>query len=369
MADKISQSDLDNPEELQLLYAQVHPYFKVYEVAYDNSSVYFYGTPRVDVSILQKSLWPVFASKGYQMQLTSNMGEDVLVATPVVQDDGKFPLTNVILAILTIFTTMLAGASMFGADVFSGPSAILEGLPFTIAIMAVLGSHEMGHYFMAKRRGMKTTLPYFIPFPSIIGTMGAVIKHKGPIPDRKSLFDVAVAGPLVGLFVSIIVTFVGLTLPAVEFSPEPGSLVIDLQLPLLFELLGWMVGYNGEMLHPVAFAGWVGMFITLLNLLPTGQLDGGHAMRAMLGERAKHISSSMPIVLALVALYVAYVMKANASVWIFWSIFLLFFAAAGHPTPLDDLSKLDSRRMAVGVVTFILGALCFTLVPFSLVTV
>lgn len=369
MSGKIPQSDLELPQELQLLYAQVHPFFKVYEVAYYEGSVYFYGTPRVEIPVLQKSLWPVFASKGYQMQLTSNLGEDILVATPFVHGDDKFPLTNIILAVITIFTTMFAGASMFGADVFSAPSSIFEGLPFTIAIMAVLGSHEMGHYLMAKRRGMKTTLPYFIPFPTIIGTMGAVIRHKGPIPDRKSLFDVAVAGPLVGLVVSIVVTLIGLMLPAIEFSPEPGSMVIDLQLPLLFEFLGWMVGYNGEMLHPVAFAGWVGMFITLLNLLPTGQLDGGHAMRAMLGERAKHISSSMPIVLALVALYVTYFMDANASVWIFWSFFLLFFAAAGHPTPLDDLKKLDSGRMAVGVITFILGALCFTLVPFTLVTV
>ncbi|MDK2892606.1 site-2 protease family protein [Methanohalophilus sp.] len=368
MSGKISQSDLEYPQELELLYAQVHPFFKVYEVAYYDGSLYLYGTPRVEISILQKSLWPVFASRGYHMQLTSNLGEDILVATPFAQEDNKFPLTNIILAVITIFTTMFAGATMFGADIFSSPLAIFEGLPFTIAIMAVLGSHEMGHYLMAKRRGMKTTLPYFIPFPTIIGTMGAVIRHKGPIPDRKSLFDVAVAGPLVGLMVSIVVTLIGLMLPAIEYTPKPGTMVIDLQLPILFEFLGRMVGYNGEILHPVAFAGWVGMFVTLLNLLPTGQLDGGHIMRAMLGERAKHISSATPIVLALVALYVAYVMKANASVWIFWSFFLLFFAAAGHPTPLDDSKKLDRGRMAVGVITFILGSLCFTLVPFTLVT-
>jgi membrane-associated protease RseP (regulator of RpoE activity) len=193
--------------------------------------------------------------------------------------------------------------------------------------------------------------------------------HKTPIPDRKALFDVAVAGPLVGLIVSVIVTLIGLSLPPVGFSPEPGSMVIDLQMPPLFEFLGMIVGYNGEALHPVAFAGWVGMFITLLNLLPTGQLDGGHAMRAMLGEKAKHVSSAMPMVLALVAFYVTYFMNANASIWVFWSFFLLFFAMVGHPTPLDDSTRLDSGRMVVGVITFVLGALCFTLVPFNVVTV
>jgi membrane-associated protease RseP (regulator of RpoE activity) len=353
---------------VQSLYARINPFFKIYEVAQYQDSFYFYGTPLTSFSVIHRALWQAFAKQGYQLQLTSHLGEDILVVSPFKTEKSGFPTTNVLLAVLTVFTTMLAGATMFGADVIADPFSVVEGLPFTVAIMAVLGSHEMGHYLMAKKRGMQTSLPYFIPFPSIIGTMGAVIKHKGPIPDRKALFDVAVAGPLVGLAVSIVVTAIGLMLPPVEFSVDPGSMMVDIQLPVLFEIIRLAVGADAEMLHPVAFAGWVGMFITLLNLFPTGQLDGGHALRAMIGEKARHVSSAMPILLALIAVYVGFILEQNASVWIFWSLLLLIFAALGHPTPMDDTQKLGTGRMAVGILTFALGALCFTLVPFSIVT-
>lgn len=353
---------------IEWMYLQVSPFFRVYEVNYHAGSVYFYGMPRVSRKIIQESLTAQFASRGYNLAIESKLGEEVIAAIPFKQGKDRAWI-NVVLAIATFFTTMFAGASMFGADVIADPISAFEGLPFTIAIMGVLGSHEMGHYLAARRHGMKTSLPYFIPFPSIIGTMGAVIKHKGMIPNRKSLFDVAVSGPLVGLVASVIVTIIGLLQPPVEFSQVPGTLMIDLQMPPLFAFLQWLMGSSGQTIHPVAFAGWVGMLVTLLNLLPSGQLDGGHAMRAMLGEKAKYISSAMPVLLGLIAIYIGTVMGQNAGIWFFWAILLFLFAAAGHPRPMEDRHELGGKRMLLGIVTFVLGLLCFTPVPFTIVTV
>jgi membrane-associated protease RseP (regulator of RpoE activity) len=360
-----------DPQVKQLIdwmYLQVSPFFRVYEVNYHAGAVYFYGMSRVSRKIIQESLTVQFASRGYNLAIESKLGEEVIAAVPFKQGKDRVWI-NAVLAIATFFTTMFAGASMFGADVIADPISAFEGLPFTIAIMGVLGSHEMGHYLAARRHGMQTSLPYFIPFPSIIGTMGAVIKHKGMIPDRKSLFDVAVSGPLVGLVASVIVTIIGLMQPPLEFSQAPGTLMIDLQMPPLFAFLQWLMGSSGQTIHPVAFAGWVGMFVTLLNLLPSGQLDGGHAMRAMLGEKAKYISSAMPVILGLVAIYIGTVMGQNAGIWFFWAVLLFLFATAGHPRPMEDSHELDGKRMLLGIVTFVLGLLCFTPVPFTVVTV
>ncbi|MCM1986534.1 site-2 protease family protein [Methanococcoides seepicolus] len=348
------------------LYDDIHPFFKAYEVGYADSAIHFYGVPQIDPKMVHQYLWPKLTAKGYQLSFTKELGEDVLVVSPIQEVPERIWI-NVLLAVATVFTTMFAGATMFGVDIFSEPSQFTKGLPFTLAIMFVLGSHEMGHYMAAKMHGMRTSLPYFIPFPTIIGTMGAVIKHRGIIPDRKALFDVAVAGPLVGIVASVIVTFIGLSLPPVEYIITPGNMVLDIQVPLLFQAINTISGNTVDTMHPVAFAGWVGMLVTVLNLLPSGQLDGGHIVRAMLGERAKHVSMAMPFILGCLGLYVIFVLQQNGGIWMFWSIFLLLFALAGHPRTLNDDIKLDNRRMALGIGTFILGLLCFTLVPFTLV--
>jgi membrane-associated protease RseP (regulator of RpoE activity) len=259
---------------------------------------------------------------------------------------------------------MVVGSILFGADPVTSPAEVLKGLPFTIAIMTVLGAHEAGHYIVAKKHGMRTSLPYFIPFPNMIGTMGAVIKHKGPIPNRKALFDVGVSGPLIGLIVSVIVTMIGLLQPPI--TQPPGGMSIELGIPLLFDLITRIVP-NGEtmMMHPIAFAGWVGMLVTALNLIPAGQLDGGHVLRAMIGERAKDVSRVMPFIRVSLGFYVTYILDRDGFLWVLWGLFLSFFAAAGHPKPLDDDIPLGKGRMALGIITFILGLLCFTLVPFQ----
>ncbi|MGP8323744.1 MAG: site-2 protease family protein [Methanosarcinaceae archaeon] len=351
-------------ESFDELCNQIESVFQIYDFVENNGTLFFYGIPNKDSNVIFQKLWTPFAQRGYQFALKHELGEHILIAYPFTEKRERVWI-NVVLAIATIFTTMLVGAGMFGVDLASNPSQFTQGLPFTIAIMTVLGSHEMGHYIAARMHGMHTSLPYFIPFPSFIGTMGAIIKHKGPIPSRQALFDVGISGPLIGLVASVFVTIIGLNLPPVVPSQE--MMMMELQNPPLFTLLVNLVGQVGEFIHPVAFAGWVGMLVTMLNLLPSGQLDGGHILRAMIGKNAKYVSSMMPYVLLMLGMYVSFIMKQSGFIWIFWALFLSFFAAAGHPTPLNDEIELDNDRMAIGVVTFVLGFFCFTLVPFTFI--
>jgi membrane-associated protease RseP (regulator of RpoE activity) len=343
---------------------RINQFFSIYDIQHADGNIYFFGTPKEDIRIIFQKLWPFFSEKGYQFSMKYELGEHILIASPFTPVKERRWI-NVVLAIVTIFTTMVVGSLLFGADPVTSPADVLKGLPFTIAIMTVLGAHEAGHYIVAKKHGMHTSLPYFIPFPNIIGTMGAVIKHRGPIPNRKALFDVGVSGPLIGLFVSIIVTIIGLLQPPVQQISE--FLQIQLALPPLFEFITRFIPLKMSLIsYPVAFAGWVGMLVTALNLIPAGQLDGGHVLRAMIGEKAKDVSRIMPFILISLGFYVTYFLSRDGFLWVLWGLFLSFFAAAGHPKPLDDDIPLGKGRMALGIIIFILGLLCFTLVPFQL---
>jgi len=342
---------------------KIRPVFSIYDIQHADGNIFFFGVPKEETRVIFNKLYPFFSEKGYQFTIKYDLGEHILIASPFSPEKERRWI-NIVLAIATIFTTMVVGSLLFGADPVTSPSDVLKGLPFTIAIMTVLGAHEAGHYIVAKKHGMRTSLPYFIPFPNMIGTMGAVIKHKGPIPNRKALFDVGISGPLIGLIVSVIVTVIGLLQPPIAHAPE--GLSIELGIPLMFELINRIIP-NGNviMMHPIAFAGWVGMLVTSLNLIPAGQLDGGHVLRAMMGEKAKDVSRVMPFILVSLGFYVTYYLQKDGFIWVLWGLFLSFFAAAGHPKPLDDDVPLGKGRMALGIITFILGLLCFTLVPFQ----
>src|SRR5665648_279991 len=365
------QTDKDAEEFIQDSIDFMEGVFSVYEVTYGDDSIYFYGMPKVEANLIYKHISMHFYNQGYQALLKYELGEHVVIVQPFKATPNKDRVwVNVALAVVTFFTTMVAGSSLFGFNPITNPFDIVKGLPFTLAIMFVLGTHEMGHYLMAKRRGMHTSLPYFIPFPTIIGTMGAVIKHKGQIPNRKALFDVGISGPIVGLVASVIVTIIGLMLPPVLSQVSPAEGAVQIQLPFLFEAIAGVLGVeltDTSILHPVAFAGWVGMLVTALNLLPSGQLDGGHILRSMLGEKAAYVSGMLPFMLMSLGLYISLVMGQSGMLWIVWGFFLSLFAAAGHPAPLDDENKLDKGRMVLGGVMFVIGILCVSLVPFQIV--
>ena len=362
--DEKGNGKFDLEETISRLYPLIDRVFDVYEIQHSGETLYFYGTPKIDAEGLEGELWGSFNQFGFGCTLKHELGEYVLLVAPEKKAKEKTWI-NLVLLITTFVTTMICGAGMFGVDLASEPLQIFKGLPFTLALMAILGSHEMAHYIMARYHGMEASLPYFIPFPAFIGTMGAVIRYKGPVPSRKALFDVGIAGPLVGLLVSIAVTFIGFMMPVVK--PLTDSVILDLGTPPLFLFIQNLVGAADGNLHPVAFAGWIGMLVTLLNLLPAGQLDGGHILRAMLGKKAEKVSFLMSRLLFLLGIYVIYWLKEDGFIWIFWALLLWALAAAGHPSPLQDKIELDRKRIILGILMFILGILCFTLIPFKTV--
>ncbi|MFB6177828.1 MAG: site-2 protease family protein, partial [Halobaculum sp.] len=200
------------------------------------------------------------------------------------------------------------------------------------------------------------------------------------MPDREALFDIGVAGPLAGLVATVIVTAVGLLLGPMQVPPgtvSSGTQVIVFNNPPLLDLiaalLGQPTGYDSptQVAHPVIMGGWIGMFFTLLNLLPVGQLDGGHILRAIVGERQETIAALVPLGLFGLAGYLHYVrglgLNESVGLWAVWGVFATFIAYRGPAHPIDD-SELDGKRVAVGVATFALGLLCFMLVPIEVTT-
>lgn len=355
--------------------------FQVYEVIEEEDRVLYLGDPIRPREEVVQALWPVFREAGYEVSLAWRETGFVLVANPVDRSRGV-PWTNVILLSLTVITTMWAGTGWYYVrnifvDGFPWISAaVLEGLPFTLAVLGVLGTHEMGHYVMSRYHDVDASLPYFIPMLPPFGTIGAVIKMRGRIPDRRALFDIGVAGPLAGLFATVIVTVVGLTLPPVQVPPwvfEGPNIAIDFGYPplliIIAELLNEPLSYEGArtVVNPVVLGGWIGMFVTFLNLIPVGQLDGGHITRAIFGKRQERVGQVVPLVLFGLAGYLYFVRGTDQSVgiWILWGIIAAAVSYAGTANPMVE-DPLDRKRIAVGVLTMILGVLCFTPVPVTI---
>jgi membrane-associated protease RseP (regulator of RpoE activity) len=264
---------------------------------------------------------------------------------------------------LTFLTTTFAGAAHQGVNLLREPQQFSIGLPYSVALLAILGCHELGHYFTARHHRMRVTPPFFIPVPFALGTFGAFIQMRSPAESRKALFDVAVAGPLAGLFVAVPALYFGLKSSAIV--PAGSSVLEGLrgslsQSSILMSLivhasLGEVIR-PGEALRlsPLAFAGWLGLLVTALNLIPAGQLDGGHIARSLFGTRAGAIVSSLAMMtLFLLALFV----------WpglMMWAIIVFFMAGRGAP-PLNDVTSLPMGRKLLGVVAF--GLLALILIP------
>ena len=260
---------------------------------------------------------------------------------------------NVLLFVLTIGTTLLVGSVNQGGDPFRHPlDLLLLGWPFSLSIILVLGSHELAHFFTARRLGVDATPPYFLPVPHpMTGTMGAFIRIDSPVPTKSALVRVGVSGPLVGFLVALPVCFIGLLLSRpVDVVASKG---IQLGSPLIFwalsELLHPNLGPGKDLLlHPAAFAGWLGLFVTAMNLLPIGQLDGGHVAYAVFGKRWRRLSWFVIAALALMGFF-----------WMGWPFWAVLAVVLGlkHPPPLDDitpLNKVDWRLVAVAVLIIVL---------------
>ena len=349
--------------------------FDVYERRRDGERVLYFGKLLAPRETVLRQAWPVFRDRGYEVTLTCRQGEDVLVAEPIDTSVDGFPWLNVILAVVTAFSTLYVGAYYwyYVREPFADPAAMLVAWPFVAAVLGVLGVHELGHYAMSRYHDVDATLPYFIPMPTIIGTMGAVIRMKGRMPDRKALFDIGVAGPLAGLAATIVVTAIGLSQPPIVVPDwvlnSPNTYEIQFGKPLLFRAIAAAMGVDPEYRNPVVIGAWVGMFVTFLNLLPVGQLDGGHIVRALLGERQQTLAALVPGALFALAAYLFYVEHVGSAVglWVLWGVIALFFAFVGPAQPIHD-EGLDAKRKVVGVATLLLGLACFSPVPIQIIT-
>jgi len=259
---------------------------------------------------------------------------------------------HILLFVLTVFSTYYVGLA-------DGP---VGALWYSLGLITILLTHEMGHYLMAKKHNIPATLPYFIPLPlPPFGTMGAVIKMEGRIPDRRALFDVGVAGPLAGLVIIVPAILIGLRLSRVVEVSSLGEGTISLGDSLLFSLLarisvGPLPPGQDVILHPLAFAGWVGLLVTALNLLPVGQLDGGHIVYALFWKKSKILSTIFYGVFLFICLF------------FYFGWFLLvvvLFLIRKHPPTMNDVYPLDRKRRTVGILALVLFVLAFTPVPFG----
>lgn len=320
------------------------------------------------------------ADEAYQ-RLAQRFG--VLGFTPLLRLEGEPPASHVILALpgqlrrasqrlglasllfaLTLLSCLFAGAQMVEGLVDVNWN-LLDGLPYAVALLGILAAHEMGHYLTARRLGAPTSLPYFLPMPLGFGTFGAVINMAAPPRNRRHLLAIAAAGPLAGLAVAIPALLIGLSLSRVAPLPATGTYPLEgnsvLYAALKFMMFGELLPGNGRdvMIHPVAFAGWAGLLVTGLNLIPAGQLDGGHIVYALLGERWARVV--LWVVLAALA-GLAFLWQG----WFLW-LFLIFLLGRVRVAPLDDVTPLTGRQRALAIAMIAIFLLVFTPIPLRIV--
>jgi len=297
------------------------------------------------------------------------------------------PLINLVLFLLTLISILITAASMgnpYAAPPRNASEALAQGWPFTLSLLAILLAHEFGHYLMSRYHKTAATLPYFIPLPllSPLGTMGAVIQMRQTPKNRRVLFDIGIAGPLAGLIVAIPVLIWGLMHSQVRPLEIGQGMMMEgnslLYLLLKYWVFGeWLptppqqvgvfywiryfftgsplpVGGRDVLIHPVAFAGWAGLLVTALNLLPAGTLDGGHILYATLGKRARRL---YPLVLGL-----TFLLGFGWAGWWVWTI-LLFWLGRAYAEPLDQITPLDGKRYWLALAALIVFVLVFIPVP------
>lgn len=311
-----------------------------------------------------------FRRLGYTAFLRNDNGEDVIVAQRGVSVfSPSNPLINVLLLAATVVTTMFAGATFAQVDVWRALQlaysagqwngllqALLAGAPFALTLLLILGVHEMGHYIAARLHNVHVTLPYFIPVPFGLGTFGAFIQLKSPVENKKALFDVGLAGPVAGFVVAVPLMVLGLLASTVVPSAGGQTLGSSILVSWLIDLIQPHAVGQAVSLHPVAIAAWFGMLITGFNLLPMGQLDGGHIAYAVLGRAARPLAFVTFGALILMGFTVW-------SGWTTWA-FLALITGLAHAQPLNDITPLDPVRKVIGALTLLWFLLIITPKPF-----
>ena len=327
--------------------------------------------------------------------------QSLMLLPKIVSNSKSRPRLNLLMFLLTLLSVLFTGG-LYGykgelpANTIQMIWALIKsGWPFAISLLAILGAHEFGHYFAGKKNGVDVSLPFFIPFPfSSFGTMGAFINMRSLPRNRRELFDIAVAGPLSGLIVAIIVLAIGLNLSELNTLPLSADAGFGLQMEgnsLLYLLMKYLTfgkllpqppglsgvslavywaqyfftglpfpwGAQDVMLHPVAWAGWAGLFVTAINLLPVGQLDGGHIFQTVFGKKTAQFI--FPVIIAGLA-----ILGLFWNGWWMWAG-ILFFMGRRHAEPLDQVTQLDTTRKRIGYLAIAVFLLTFIPVPITLI--
>jgi Zn-dependent protease len=312
------------------------------------------------------------------MTLTENNPHTIHVLTGRINPAPRPWWPNAVLFVITLFTVLTVGLELALISIASenlpeaqrivdrGLLEIWRGLPFALSILLILGAHEMGHYIAARRHNLAVTLPYFIPLPaaiSLLGTMGAFIQLRQPMRNRKVLFDVGAAGPLVGLIFAIPILLIGLAnlkpTPITGFGTYEGDSIIYAAAKIV--TYGHFVP-DGRVdicinCNQLAWAGWMGLLVTALNLIPIGQLDGGHVLYSLIGERARRLYYPMLLTIGALGIFAS-------QIWLFWAVLMLFFGRI-YATPLDMITQLDGRRRGLAIMTLIIFVLVFIPAPLA----
>ena len=367
-------NNLTNPD-IELLKKEVSKYFPIYDIRSNLNTVAFFC--RIDEFTLEEKfdlLRISLSEKGYIPMLRYEKGEHILYVIQKPKKKEKSIWINVSLLIATIITTILTGSilNMGYSDIWSVSNVInilsIENLLsgtvfFAFPLISILFVHEMGHYFISKKHGIKTSLPFFLPIPPIlpgfnIGTFGALISSGDPMPNKKALFDVGISGPFAGFIIAIPVTAIGIATSEIVPIPSFSSGDIILGSSFLFILLTNIIHTIPAdftiNINSVAFAGWIGLLITSINLLPAGQLDGGHIFRAVLGKKQKWAGWIAVFIMILTG-------------WMFFAIIIVFLMGMMHPPPLNDYTHLDTKRKLLFLVALAILLLCF--IPFPITSV
>ncbi len=341
-----------------------------------------------------------FNRRGYTPMLRSDgpsngaVGDKVIleIASGRVQPAPSNPWINLVLFIVTLISTLWVGAlygdlpadvgntlSELAVNVLTTPALLWSGWPFALTLLGILTAHEFGHYFAARYHRVAVTLPYFLPMPLGFGTLGVFIRLKSPVPDRRKLFDIGVAGPLAGLVLAVPLLFLGLMTSPVEVPPPMPGAVLEGNSLLYYFAKFWVHGLvlpnpvTGQdvMMNRVAFAAWIGLLVTALNLLPLGQLDGGHTVFALFGKRARPINIVTLIGMALLGVaglgavqsWFPALVNVGWAGWFVWLILINVMGGPFHPPALDDVTPLDRRRRWLGYLVIVIFIITFVPVP------
>lgn len=367
----------DRPEdyknEIEFMQGVVGKRFPIYrtEVELDIVNLYVRILEGEDFDEQFDSLRKELVPQNYIPFLTEEGGEYIVSIKKKPEQQYRTVKTNIAMLLITITTALIAGTWQWsgydpgGGGFFSLHNVLNGAFYFTLPLLTILGIHEMGHYFAAKYHDIHASLPFFLPAPPPLGTIGAFISIREPIPNKNSLMDLGVSGPISGFLVAIPVSIIGLWLGAVADNPVPTGIegtFMAINFPLIMILISSLMDLGqGALFHPTAFAGWVGFLVTGLNLLPAGQLDGGHVIRALAGDKAKYTGYVAVAFLLIVGFW-------WYQGWLIFAFFILFFVGLKHPPPLNDIGKLDNKRKAIGVFAVIMLFISFHPVPIETMT-